>query len=123
LNYGALRNRLLQRRQQQINAGMRPEMSMDDMPPAPFIEPEFGWIWRAWHRLHPDRPQWAGGMGPTVPGAIPWTVVRLWADYHRLSRGEFDMLDRVIQAMDAEYMAWWSERQQNDAAQPARRRA
>jgi hypothetical protein len=97
-----------------IDAGMRPDISEADMPPAPFIEPEFIWLWRAWHRLHPDRPYHGGGMGPAVPGAIPWKLVRLWAKHHNLSRGEHAMLDRAIQALDAEYLAWWGERQAAD---------
>jgi hypothetical protein len=110
------------RRKAQLDAGQRPDMSEADMPPAPFIEPEFLWIWRAWHRLHPDRPQHGGGLGPSVPGDIPWTVVRQWAEFYHLSRGEFHMLDRVLQAMDAEYREWWIERHPPEPPAPQRRR-
>lgn len=95
--------------------GIRPDVSPTDIP-APAIEPANIWLWRAWHRLHPDRPQLGGGMGPPVPGPIAWSVLRLWADHHNLTRGEFDMLDRCVQAMDAEYIDWWNQRQQNEAA-------
>jgi hypothetical protein len=71
---------------------------------------QYLWLWRAWHRLHPDRPQYGGGMGPSVPGDIPWIVARKWARHHRMSRGEFNMLDRVFQAMDREYREWWMAR-------------
>jgi hypothetical protein len=111
----------MKRRQAQLDAGQRPDMSEADMPPAPFIEPQFLWIWRAWHRLHPDRPQHGGGMGPAVPGDIPWMVVREWARFHHLSRPEFEMLDRVMQAMDGEYRDWWIERHPPDPPTPSRR--
>jgi hypothetical protein len=98
---------MLQLRQDLINAGQPSNVSESDMPPAPFIEPYLMWVWRAWHRLHPDRPQLGGGMGPSVPGDIPWTVVRDWAVFHGLTAHEFEMLDRLVQAMDAEYRDWW----------------
>lgn len=104
-----------------IARGIKPDMSRTDLPPDPYIEPQNVWIWRTWHRLHPDRPQFGGGMGPTVPGAIPWLTLRLWADSHHLTSGEFTMLDRCVQGMDAEYFDWWSERQKNEAAASARR--
>jgi hypothetical protein len=107
---------MLEIRQRMIAAGQRPDIRDDDLPPAPFIEPAFHWIWRAWHRLHPDRPYYGGGMGPMVPGAIPWGLVRTWAEHHHLTRGEYLMLDRVVQAMDSEYLTWWAERNANDAA-------
>jgi hypothetical protein len=46
-----------------------------------------------------------------VPGDIPWIIARKWARHHRMSRGEFNMLDHVFQAMDREYREWWISRQ------------
>ncbi len=48
-----------------------------------------------------------GGMGPSIPGNIPWTALRDWAAFHNLSRGEFHLLDLLIQSMDAEHRTWW----------------
>lgn len=50
-------------------------------------------------------------MGPSVPGRIPWTVVRLWAEYHNLRRGEMDLLDAAFGVMDAAYIDWWVAQQ------------
>jgi hypothetical protein len=45
------------------------------------------------------------------PGNIPWTAVQRWCQHHRLGRDEMAFLDRCINEMDAEYLAWWSDRQ------------
>jgi hypothetical protein len=82
-------------------------------PPA---DASLDWIWRAWHRLSDDRPRYGGGMGPSVPGRIPWMVVQAWSRHHRLHRGEMQMLDLCLGAMDAAYIAWWSEQQPKDEA-------
>jgi hypothetical protein len=50
-------------------------------------------------------------MGPSVPGDIPWTVTLRWARHHNMTRGEFAMLDHVLQAMDREHRDWWMEQQ------------
>ncbi len=60
-------------------------------------------------------------MGPAMPGDIPWTVLRQWAEFNRLTRGEYDMLDRVIQAMDGEYRNWWIDKHPPDPPPPSRR--
>jgi hypothetical protein len=71
------------------------------------VDRQWLWIWRAWHRLCDDRPHYAGGMGPPIPGNIPWSIVRLWASEHKMSEGEFAMLDTCIQRMDSAYRDWW----------------
>lgn len=96
-------------------------MAESDLPPAPFIEPYLLWIWRAWHRLSHDRPLHGGGMGPAVPGPIPWRVVRAWAEVYDLTRDRFLMLDRMIQAMDAEYLSWWVKQHPPATTPPPRR--
>jgi hypothetical protein len=82
----------------------------EDLPPEVTIKPEFQWIWRAWRRLSADRPFIAGGMGPSVPGAIPWAVAIEWARYHGLSRDEFDLMDHCLGRLDETYRQWWMER-------------
>lgn len=67
-------------------------------------------MWRAWHRLHLDRPHYGGGMGSTVPGRISWRDVREWADYHDMTADEFDFLDHCIRAMDGDYLEWSAAR-------------
>lgn len=79
--------------------------------------PEWQWIWRAWHRLSAERPHVPQGfgmpMGGTLiegrPGAIPWSVIRQWAEHHGLSQAEMALLDRVILAMDGVYLEHWAE--------------
>jgi hypothetical protein len=73
----------------------------------PADDPTLEWIWKAWQRLRHDRPLYGGGMGPAVPGRIPWTVVRAWGQYHRLRRGEFEMLDLCFAVLDGVYIAWY----------------
>lgn len=78
---------------------------------APTIDPSLEWIWRAWQRLHPDRPHYGGGMGPSVPGRIPWSTVRLWCKHHGLRKGEMNMLDLCFGALDGQYLEWWQSKQ------------
>lgn len=67
------------------------------------------WVWRAWNRLTADRPWIGGGMGSPSPGNIPWSIVTAWAGVHDYDEDETDMLDLLIQEMDAEYLSWWRE--------------
>jgi len=67
-----------------------------------------------WHRLSPDRPFHGGGMGPPVPGNIPWRDLRMWADTHDLTRGQFMMLDICVRKMDEAYRDWVRERQDRE---------
>lgn len=101
-------------------AGLR-EIAKDDPEAAalvsaleedmPVINPAFDWIWRAWHRLSDDRPRYGGGMGPSVPGRIPWTVVAQWCRHHDLTRAEMLLLDACFAVMDVVYLEWWSAAQ------------
>ncbi len=75
---------------------------------------EFEWIWRAWHRLSDDRPRFGGGMGPPVPGRIPWLTVWRWAEHNGLQKGELNMLDVCFAALDSIYLDWWSQSQPQD---------
>lgn len=78
---------------------------------APEVDAATNWIWRAWQRLHDDRPHYGGGMGPSVPGRIPWTTIMAWARHHNLQDGETAMLDACLVAMDAAYLEWWQQAQ------------
>lgn len=44
-----------------------------------------------------------------VPTWIPWHHVADWSDRHGYDWTTRDFLDRCIQAMDNEYLAWWRE--------------
>jgi hypothetical protein len=80
------------------------------LPPASPVDRRFVWIWRAWHRLHYDRPYHGGGMGPAVPGRIAWMTLRVWADCHKLSDGEFALLDACMETMDGVFIQWWVQK-------------
>jgi len=67
-------------------------------------------IWRAWWRLHADRPQWAGGMGPPIPGRIPFRDVWAWCEFHGLPGDDVALFDRCLRAMDTVYLEWHAER-------------
>ncbi len=86
--------------------------------PEPTIDPELTWVWRAWMRLQFDRPYYGGGMGPVMPGRIPFTSVAEWARVEGLSRDRAAFMDHCIMAMDTEFLAWHRERQPKP---PARR--
>lgn len=77
----------------------------------PVLDPTLLWIWRAWHRLTDDRPYHGGGMGPAVPGRIPWSLVHLWAQHHQLERGAMAMLDACFAELDTVYLTWWVAQQ------------
>jgi hypothetical protein len=66
------------------------------------------WVWRAWTRLNADRPYYGGGMGPMVPGRIPWRTVDEWARRHGL---DMAFLDRCLFEMDSELLAWHAAQQ------------
>ena len=91
--------------------GLMPE---EDLPPAPNVNPRYRWIWRAWHRLSLDRPYYGGGMGPPVPGNIPWWQLKLWAQHHGLTRSQFTMLDICVRKMDEVYRTWIRDKMEAD---------
>lgn len=81
-------------------------------------DPQWVWIWRAWHRLSSERTErvegvmmpMGGGVIHSCPGHIPWTAVRAWADHHDLSAAEFILLDRCLMAMDTTFATHWRKR-------------
>jgi hypothetical protein len=83
----------------------------EDLPPTADVDRQWMWIWRAWHRLSDDRPHFGGGLGPMMPGNIPWSMVYQWAMAYGMTRGELVMLDVCIQRMDRTYREWWAGRQ------------
>lgn len=87
---------------------MKGHIPESELPPEPKINPEFEWIWKAWQRLHRDRPQYSTGQGPIVPGNIDWRATVAWAEYHRMTHAEHSLLDLVLISMDDEYLAWWT---------------
>jgi hypothetical protein len=74
--------------------------------PEPELPEWLGFVWRAWWRLHVDRPWLGGGMGPMLPGRIAWRDIREWAAFHKMSGDMFALLDRCICAMDDTYIEW-----------------
>jgi hypothetical protein len=95
----------------------------EDLPPAPDVDRQWQWIWRAWHRLSDERPQYGGGMGPLIPGNIPWSLVYRWAEAHGMTRGEMVFLDFCIQRMDRTFHKWWVSKQPHAQKNPLRREA
>lgn len=88
-----------------------------DLPPAPHVPMWLAWVWRAWHRLAADRQWVAGGMGPPVPGRIPWSVVQMWVVAHGMNRDEATFLDRCLGKMDEVFLEHWRHGQTNAGAQ------
>lgn len=89
------------------------------------LEPAHEWLWRAWSRLHPDRPMHPVGMGAPIPAPIPWRDVIAWADRQGYGETEADLLDAVIQALDAVWLdheATRRAKEQPPRANPAHRR-
>jgi hypothetical protein len=75
--------------------------------PAPELtppDPAFEWIWRAWWRLHPDRPMHSMGMAGSAPGRIPWRDVRAWCAHHGYGDDAMAMLEVGLAAMDKVYL-------------------
>ena len=64
------------------------------------------WVWRAWHRLSADRPWRGGGFGPSLPGAIPWGMIRDWCDHHGYGPDELAFMDGCFREMDAVHREW-----------------
>jgi hypothetical protein len=85
---------------------------------APIVDHRFNFVWRAYDRLSSDRKWRSGGMGPSVPGQIPWSVVRQWAEEHNLTYDDKWLMDACFQAMDALYIEWWNEQQKARAKEP-----
>lgn len=83
------------------------------------VAAEYGWIWRAWHRLTHERQWQVRGMGMPMggtiitpyPTAIPWTAVHMWADAQGYDEGDTLFLDAALIAMDGVFLAWWGEQQ------------
>lgn len=87
----------------------------DDQPAAPELPDWLRWIWRAWSRLHHERPHVVGGFAAplggmtirSVPGRIPWTAVRAWCRHHGHGADDMEMLEGCIAALDDVYLEWW----------------
>jgi len=81
---------------------------MVDAMPVPQVHDWLVWVWRCWNRLAHDRPWLGGGMGPAVPGRIPYIAIRRWAKDHGIKPGSPDhlFLDTLVQELDEEYVGW-----------------
>ena len=88
----------------QVDARLLAQIPGDwELPPAPVVDEVWAWAWTEWHRLHLDRPYNGGGLGPPVPGRIPWRDVALWADRNCVDIAELDV---VIFEMDTAYLEY-----------------
>jgi hypothetical protein len=85
------------------------------------LEPAFEWIWRAWWRLHRDRPWRSLGMAGAFPCGIPWVDIARWAAHHRYGADALAMLDAGIAAMDAVYLEIEAARMEKANRNPAHR--
>lgn len=72
----------------------------------PDIPAEYGFIWRAYQRLDGARTWLSGGLGGAMPAQITWRAIADWAEHHGYGHDEYDMLDKVITAMDAEFVKY-----------------
>lgn len=68
------------------------------------------WIWRAWWRLSDDRTMHPGGLGPSVPGRIPWTVVRAYCGHYGMTDGEMALMERCFADLDRVYLLDWQSK-------------
>lgn len=48
-------------------------------------------------------------MEAARPGLIPWSIVHSWCQAHGYDQAESTFLDRMLQEMDAVYLAWHDE--------------
>jgi hypothetical protein len=49
-------------------------------------------------------------MSAALPGRIPWTTLRTWAEYNEMTADRFARLDSYVHEMDTEFLAFQSER-------------
>lgn len=77
----------------------------EERPPSPDVRPDLAWVWRAWWRLHRDRPWFGGGLGRAAPGSIPFRDVVQWCQANGHPRKVWGFVDRCFQAMDREFLA------------------
>jgi hypothetical protein len=79
---------------------LAPHLGDDFELPVAEVEDEWLWCWRAWWRLHNDRPWYGGGMAAAMPGRIPWAAVRAWCDFHGYTGEAVVFLDAVFAGLD-----------------------
>jgi hypothetical protein len=92
----------------------------EEKPPSPDLDDWLIWVWRAWHRLHDERPYTVTGFGApmggmmikSAPGRITWSSIRNWCEHHHYSGEDAMFLERCLAAMDDEYLLWWGAQQQ-----------
>ena len=53
-----------------------------------------------------DRPWRGGGMGPMMPGGVPWAAVRDWCEFHDYPGDAVLFLDSCVRDMDAVFLEW-----------------
>ena len=86
------------------------EILADDVDiPAPDFDEWLLPAWRCWWRLHLERPWFGGGLGPMLPGRIPWRDVLAWCEFHDMSGDDCLFTDELVRRMDTAYHAWYAE--------------
>lgn len=83
--------------------------------PRPVVPEHLMWLWRGYQRLSPDRPWRGGGFGSAIPGAIPWTSVAAWIEYHGYGEAEAEMFDYCIRALDTVYIEHYHKKASRNA--------
>lgn len=84
--------------------------------PTPDIPDHLLDVWRAWHRLDMDRPWYGGGMGPMIPGRIPWKNIADWCQFHGHSHEQRELLDACFAEMDIAYISFHNEKAKAELA-------
>jgi len=92
------------------------------------VPPGAEFAWAAFWRLHADRPYLVTGfavpMGATIieprAGRIPFSAIDAYARRYGVEGSEFDTLEALVGACDAEFMAIEAERARERAAQRQR---
>lgn len=87
-----------------VSAELAAQLPDDWEVPSPPQVPEV-WlpVWRAWRRLSADRPMHGGGLGPPVPGRIPWRDIDRWCARHG---GDVAEYSEIFDSMDEVYVRW-----------------
>jgi hypothetical protein len=88
----------------QIERGMEPPTWFVERPE---IEPHLQFHWEAFHELSTER-QIGMAMGP-----IPRSAIKAYADEFAMTGDEFDEFNRIIRAVDNEYMGMIHEKKSN----------
>lgn len=103
-----------------LDPGAAAAFANADLSPAPELLPSLEPLLAGWNQLGADRRHTTQGVsGPmggmmivSRPAPIPWTAVRMWCDVHHIHGEEAEFVTECFAAMDAEFIACWSEQQE-----------